>query len=82
MSSQLPQLRHCVLLNGVVEVCHPQFHMTVSYITFEVALQDSVPEMTQLIETSLRSQGMVLGWCVIDADLQQQTLTVVGALQQ
>lgn len=56
--------------------------MTVSYITFEVALQDSVPEMTQLIETSLRSQGMVLGWCVIDADLQRQTLTVVGALQQ
>ena len=55
--------------------------MAVSYITFEVALQDSVPKMTQAIEATLQAQGLVLGWCVIDADAQQKTLTVICAIQ-
>ena len=55
--------------------------MAVSYITFEVALQDSVPEMAQAIEVALQAQGTVLGWCAIDADAQRKTLTVMCAIQ-
>lgn len=59
--------------------------MAVSYITFEVELQDSVPTMVQAVEATLQAQlrtrGVVLGWCAIDADAQQQTLTVMCAIQ-
>lgn len=55
--------------------------MTVRYITFEVDLKESIPEIIQVIETQLQRLGVPLNWCVIDSDPQQQTLTVVGALQ-
>ncbi|MEM9089315.1 MAG: hypothetical protein AAGC93_11285 [Cyanobacteria bacterium P01_F01_bin.53] len=55
--------------------------MTVSYITFEVELKETVPEMIQVIEAQLQRLGVPLNWCVIDSDPHQQTLTVLGALQ-
>lgn len=56
--------------------------MAIHYISFEVTLQTSMPEMVQAIEAEIQKWGVAVGWCVIDASPQDQTVTVVGAYQE
>ena len=55
--------------------------MTAHFITFEVSLQDTVPQMLQLIQVELQRRGHPLNWWVIDADAQRQTVTVEALMQ-
>lgn len=55
--------------------------MSAHCIIFEVSLQDSVPQMQQLIQAELRRRGHSLNWWVIDADSQRQTITVEALMQ-
>jgi hypothetical protein len=45
-------------------------------MTFEVSLQDSVPQMLALIQAELSKRGQPLNWIVTDVDPQRQVATV------
>jgi hypothetical protein len=50
-------------------------------MTFEVSLQDSMPQMLELIQAELQKRGEPLNWFVIDVDPQRQVATVEALIR-